>query len=180
MNMFLIRSVVNRRVSRAMRSRQCGAVLAEAAIILPFLAMLFLTLSDLIFVSNAYTALNQMVREGVMTGSQLSEFSTGMRSNLSTSASGGSRNCPNPLSYVCTLGSDNCGHDAVQCRLQQLRESHRLMFIDVQNSDIQTTYEEASKMLTVVMVARFNGVSPFFRNYRMRLVASGRSRVPNS
>lgn len=154
----------------ACRRGQHGAILMEGAIVFPLLAMIFLTLADVFFYTNAYMATNQMVREGIMTGAALSTISPDNGSTVVITLLSGA-----PVNDCAPDGTSNCGHYRVQWRMQQLRDALPLNFTTFET--VETAYSDATLIFRVKIAGTYHGTSPFFYNRTFFVEARGVSKA---
>lgn len=161
------------REGRPARTRpgEQGGIILEAALVIPILFMIFLVLVDIFFLANAFMGINQMVREGILTASNLTEIEPPDTPVSNIDLSGGE-----PVNHCQpSAGTDNCGHYRVQWRMEDLRNVLKLKRITIDT--VETEYAPSTKIFRLMIRSTFQGISPFFRNYVFTVQARGVSRV---
>lgn len=81
-----------RKNQRNPRNGSRGAVMAEAAICLPLLVLMFAGMVDMLFLSSTYMSMSQIAREAVLSGSALSDIAELNSTTTSVSSSGSASN----------------------------------------------------------------------------------------
>jgi hypothetical protein len=170
---------MSRNILKEQSLKERGAALAEAAIVIPLIAIIMIGMSDLCRMLHQYSYLASVAREGARTASRIIDLEVGH-----TSSAVDFRFSTPTYDSNAHLTSHNLVHDRVQYLLwlNQRNNELRMNGINVATDYFASTGPSAASndTINVRIEARYDSLFPWLDGFRFRVEASAPYLAPDS